>query len=274
MKIDFISDLHIDHHINPSSNEVKINKFISHLLPEEPADILIIAGDLGHYNEQNIKFLKALKKFYNLILYTAGNHELYLTSKKQQEKYHWNSFNRLSELQNMIAEIEGIEYMNGQTVDIDGFTISGFPGWYDIGKDFECWKNYSNDPRAILEGYPIVLPYSSERHITFETDDYFQLQLEILKNISFVDLLFSHVPMIEIPDYIIKNDYIEDEGNKFYFQQKGGIDLIKGRCKNYIFGHIHDMYDFTLNGIDIFCNPFGYPSESRGKNKKIVGIDF
>lgn len=53
MKIAYISDLHLDFYIQPHASwERKMPRLLEELLPTEKADVLIIAGDLSHYNSQ------------------------------------------------------------------------------------------------------------------------------------------------------------------------------------------------------------------------------
>ena len=60
MKIDFLSDLHIDFWIKENDYtsakfDKQIKQFIDIILPEKDSlgEVLIIPGDLSHYNEIN-----------------------------------------------------------------------------------------------------------------------------------------------------------------------------------------------------------------------------
>ena len=74
MKVDILSDLHLDfyfkQHFTTQNDIVSLFELIlTDNNTREVGDILIIAGDIGHYNEQNIKVLKVLKKeFYKYII--------------------------------------------------------------------------------------------------------------------------------------------------------------------------------------------------------------
>lgn len=61
IKVSYISDLHLDFYINPIKNkEIHYLNFIENFFKNDDAEILVIAGDIGHYNNQNIMFLKIL----------------------------------------------------------------------------------------------------------------------------------------------------------------------------------------------------------------------
>ena len=60
MKIDYISDLHLDFHISVyvATWKSKTFAFLNSMLPEQKGDILVIAGDLSHYNRQSFFILE------------------------------------------------------------------------------------------------------------------------------------------------------------------------------------------------------------------------
>ena len=99
--LDVISDTHVDSWVGINhpefTQELLLHKLIGKILPENPSDIIIIAGDIGHYNSQNMLFFSILKQYYKKILWVHGNHELYLISNKMKKQYEYNSFNRLNE---------------------------------------------------------------------------------------------------------------------------------------------------------------------------------
>ncbi|GGF84440.1 hypothetical protein GCM10010912_32040 [Paenibacillus albidus] len=90
-QFDLISDVHLDFWVDNSGNQLKLSKrldqFVAGLVPEFPAETLIIAGDLGHYNKQNLMLLTKLKTYYSRILLVAGNHDDYLITKPLKNKY-------------------------------------------------------------------------------------------------------------------------------------------------------------------------------------------
>lgn len=76
MKLDILSDTHFDFYFYQKYNEDDVVKFFKNIINfEDIADVLIIAGDIGHNNAQNIKILKILKQFYKNIICVLGNHD-------------------------------------------------------------------------------------------------------------------------------------------------------------------------------------------------------
>ena len=72
MRLDIMSDIHLDFY---AKNKMKIKKFIELLVKTKENnnfDVLIIAGDIGHYNEDNIFFLELISKYYKKVFVTWG----------------------------------------------------------------------------------------------------------------------------------------------------------------------------------------------------------
>ncbi|WP_366289896.1 hypothetical protein [Paenibacillus sp. AN1007] len=96
IQFDLISDIHLDFWVEYSSNlrkhNQKVDKFIDLILPNEPSEVLVIAGDLGHYNKQNLIFLEKLK-WYD---FQYGINQLDLDMDKIYD--HWKSISNDSVL--------------------------------------------------------------------------------------------------------------------------------------------------------------------------------
>jgi DNA repair exonuclease SbcCD nuclease subunit len=176
MTIDILSDLHIDAYFafaRPQAETVKA--IYSHIFLDnqkrDPGDVLIIAGDIGHHNTQNIKVLEHIKELfgYKHIICVLGNHDYYLINKSARSNYFFQSDFRAERMRDMINQREGMHCLNGETVEIDGVRFGGCDGWYDgeyIKKNFEkicpmwnipkddyyineLWKNSHIDSRYI-----------------------------------------------------------------------------------------------------------------------------
>ena len=162
MKIDVISDIHLDFYAR--FNRVKTEAFVEKLIKSKKDkifEVLVIAGDIGHYNYDNLYLIKLLSKFYKKIFITWGNHDLYLLSSRYTEKYNYNSFNRLNEFKKMLKNIENVTFLDGQKVKYKGITFWGSGLWYNV-LSLRHWTDYMNDSKYIYdrkESYKIVLPY-------------------------------------------------------------------------------------------------------------------
>lgn len=121
---DLISDIHLDFWVKVDSNlrkmEKKIDVFVDSLIPSSPSNVLVIAGDLGHYNNQNVIMLRSLMRCYESIVMVRGNHDLYLVSGKQSKKYKWLSENRWREMKDFANQLPGLFVLEGDTIALEG----------------------------------------------------------------------------------------------------------------------------------------------------------
>ena len=74
------------------------------IISPEPADVMVIAGDLDHYYSQDCTFLTRMWDIYQRVILVTGNHDLYLVSRNIQEKYAFDSTNRVKEMKEFCAQ--------------------------------------------------------------------------------------------------------------------------------------------------------------------------
>ena len=253
---DLTSDLHIDFWLDyrnpPKKQERLLGEFVAKMLPEEPSNVLAIAGDLGHFNQQNKMMLEAFRKHYSAIVVVFGNHDLYLVSKSQVKKYE-TSFNRLNEMIDIANSIPNVHFLTGTSVTLDDITFGGSGGWYDntYAKTFysmndrqidEMWLNFMNDGRLIKDFNRYDLALSEYGNLKSVADS--------------VDVMVSHIA----PTY----DFIPLKYNNATstFYQFDGSDLLNrmGSGKVWCYGHTHDkIMSVRRSDTQLCCNPLGYP---------------
>ncbi len=283
MTIDYISDLHMDFHFkntNPQDHKFSLHvaEFIDRILPtnrDKLGDVLIIAGDTSHYGQQTDELLKQLKAIYKDVLVVSGNHDLYLISDIQRKKYEHTSTQRLEELK-ISCETHQAHYLDGSVITIDGVRFGGTGGWYDLPTpdDIKHWKFALNDSNLIYDGFPIQQAYSYRRvKPDWDTQSYYIKELEKLKKIAAVgcDVLVTHVAQVIPPNEAIPERFQNDRGNIFYYVDN--LEIVKETgAKHYCYGHTHDEQEYIKDGVEMHCNPFGYPGESRGVKVKSFEI--
>ena len=279
MKVDYISDLHLDFWIketNPQNPKFQkqLNNFINTILPKKN-DVLIVAGDLGHYYAQDTAFLTKMKDYYDNILIVPGNHDMYLVSDSIKQKYQYNSVNRMLEMKRFCAE-NNIHYLDGNTINIDGVNFSGSGMHWDgsFGKNLfsDCtdgellghWENVMNDARLIymkgsdhIKSPTMYGGYYSKP--SFKPLDFFKSQKDKLDRITEADVMITHYAP-RVPDNM-RQRYREDLASSFYYFD--GSEYVKNlKPKFWIYGHTHDKVDEIQDGCRFLCNPLGYPGEN------------
>jgi len=270
MFIDILSDLHLDFYFSAdTTTEIDAVKSIFDPIffdnrKRDTGDVLVIAGDIGHYNHQNIEVLKIFKQeYYKYIVCVLGNHDYYLINDTQKKKYKSNSFNRVKEMRELINSEENMYCLDGTLVEIEGVVFGGFDSWYSgsymINKypqrplDYSrfsidsIWKSFNNDSRYI---------YGVEYF-----DDIYNIELPKIENIyKKCDVFISHVNPSCKDEHISKSFRNQDSNTFFTFN--GEKYMILGSMKYWIFGHSHYEIKYDQHGVRCVCNPFGYPFES------------
>lgn len=268
-KFDYINDIHLDFWVNIDPNKdkhvKKIAEFTRSIVPNFPSNTLVIGGDLGHYNHQNVLFLKELRKFYKDIVLVFGNHDFYLLSNNSKKKYKNNSLNRSKEMMEITSDIQGIHYLDGDTIDINGTRFGGVGMWYDFSFElnnrsgdfdtaFDLWSSLSNDYKMI-KGFPKL------------TLDMFNSEKEKLdKIINESDVIITHVgPDVSLSPYFNEMELY----NSFYFFD--GSDYFNSIAnKMWCFGHIHYDLDTIKYQCRFINHALGYPDESPKKKIKTI----
>lgn len=276
MKIGYVSDTHMDFFIK--NNVDKVPAYIVSTLNPQGGDVLIVAGDISHYNDQIKKFLKTMTAFYNHIIFTFGNHELYLVSESQKKKYKKDSFNRIRELEDWVAEETNIYMLNGNTVTIDGITFGGLPHWYDLPTQghLDLWNKEINDSNLIYEGkehIKVDFGYYSEKISTFNTQSFRKEQEEKFSKLRDIDVLVTHICPSIIPEQNTFHGYHDDSGSDLFYMTDDFKRVKQTGAKYVVYGHNHTETKWERDGVKFLTNSIGYPSEWKGNNIKYFNIE-
>ncbi|MFA9560362.1 metallophosphoesterase [Evansella sp. AB-rgal1] len=272
MKVDVVSDIHLDFwvtvKVDESLHRQAVSLFIEKIIPKQPSDILIIAGDMGHYNFQNALLLNELSHYYKYIFIVFGNHDFYMLNSNYFEKFEKDSMNRWNEMREIIDAIEGVYVLEGNKITVDNVVFGGTGGWYDFsfGQMYmhatlprikKAWYKLSNDSR-LIKGEPTdVIKFSN-----CEKEKLFSI-------INECDFIVTHIPPL-LPR-LLNNQY-NDISNSFYYMDIGDHKE-KLSQKTWIFGHTHVRKDLVAYGCRFVNAPIGYPIEGEIEKKQIVTIE-
>jgi len=266
--IDIISDIHLDFYAKDNIED--INSFVENLIStktDKNFDVLVIAGDIGHYNDDNIYFLELISKLYKKVFVTWGNHDLYLLP-DQAGKYEYNSFNRLNELKEKVKELNNVIFLDGEKIEYEDITFWGSGLWYDV-LDINHWANYMNDAGLIFdrrEPYKIIMSYELyATKFNFNTNRLYKKEYAKVKQLDKANVIISHIPPVSF-------NFSGNMGDNYYFVPYGEEIIEKVKPKMWIFGHIHTKRDKKFNGCRLICNPLGYPDENRDFKIKSMKI--
>lgn len=263
-KIAYCSDLHLDFYFKEGSN---IKRSLEHNFSRYFKDLdsknLIIAGDTSHFSpEYEVEVLLTLKDWLSLndIFICGGNHGGYLVFPEARTKF--ANGEQLLAFRNDLQQLNGIKVLDGTKYDVAGYTIGGAMGWYDGAYYYNLtgpyaediiayWKRYMNDSRSM------------------NIPDYFTLlknETTKLKELhGQCDIMVSHFKPV-IKDLYFPKEYQGDKSNGFYSFNHEHYLRDDPKLSTWIYGHTHVVENWEVGDIRLKCNPFGYPSESKGKS--------
>lgn len=247
MKISYISDLHLDFHVPFHKSQIKwksrtvefINKLITS--DEGSKEVLIIAGDLSHFNKQSIWALEVFSQSYKKVFFTYGNHDLYLISNNQESKYKGISMNRTRELYELSSKVENVvPLFEGEVVEHKGVKFSGLPLWYPVETPEQkiFFENVSNDSKLIKKFRPNMF-HSLHQSKYMQTLD------------KEVDVMITHFPVINIDTHFKYNS------TACYLTPVQDI-----RVNHWVFGHSHEQKVYEKPYCNFYMNAIGYPEEN------------
>lgn len=250
MKISYVSDLHLDFWIPFHKNQIKwehrTRAFIKKLIETdtENKEVLCLGGDYSHYNLQTKWMIDEFAKHYDQILVVYGNHDYYLVTGNQKNRYKSKSINRILELEDFIyTNYENVfSLREGRVFDYKGIKFGGDIMWYPI-ESFQqkvFFNDISNDSKLIYG-----MDINFENHVC--SCDYANM---IDKGI---DVMVSHVPLIHI------------KSHHKYASTACYYAPVKELPKYVIMGHSHEREMYEKADSLLYMNCIGYPDNRLGE---------
>lgn len=252
MKIQVVSDLHNEFGVMSKNYEEMI---------DTPADVLVLAGDIGGH-KGIIPLLKDIQKASGkLVLFVPGNHEYYGTSRKELDKKF------------KAACSTSLQILTEKSIVIDGTAFIGSTGWWD-GSGGEhgvnvVVKHGLNDFRMIHDlkenGDGVWWGQKARTFISHKLH-YYRANYPNTKKV----VITHHFPHRRS----IMPQFAGSQLNVCFYN--AWEDLIKEyRPDVWIHGHTHGGFDYKVKGNDgfphepdddkgvtrIVCNPQGYPEK-------------
>lgn len=258
MKVDYASDLHVNHHVPFTHNQLKWEKrtkeWTKELLQTGQGEVLVLAGDFSEWNRQTLWVLEVANELYDQTFIVFGNHDYYLLTKKQMKKY-GHSKARLLEVLAGTEELDNVTCLHGDKVTYNHVTFAGHGLWYTLEthKDEVFFQEHSNDSRFIKGESPFK-PVTEE--FFEEAMDWYADQ-----DRESVDVMISHVPPLH--PSISHHPY-----NACYVCP---VAYLVG--KHWIAGHQHVQGEFTKAGTHFYMNAIGYPDECQMPKLATFTID-
>ena len=261
MKIQIASDLHLES--LPANRRVQLLRDGPHgsvrvreslradllatvFRPASGRDVLVLAGDIG--TEMLARELVEQELARSPVLYVPGNHEYYSERSREDidEEWRW-----------LAAQHEGLHYLTGQPVEIDGMRFWGGP-WYS-----NLWG--TTDPFALARIQNGINDFwhpnngggewTLSRHINHNLAQSSLLAAQA----GCVDVVITHWPPTK---EAIHPKFDGDPLNPYFINDREGLVRALG-AKLWISGHTHEAYDYRIGVTRCIGNPAGYYAEHR-----------
>lgn len=261
--VDYMSDLHIDFHARQINNTIKWRKNTLDVLQQcvdqskIQSHILVLAGDISHWNLQTKWVLEYFAELYDKVLMTYGNHDLYLVSKTQENKYKRDSFKRLFEIIDFAENHDKICLLSrnrptkittewGSKISVFG-DFMYYPLNSTTAQNF--YENVSNDSSfVLLESFDKEYEKSKIAYENWLQNESQQAEYS---------LFVPHVPPIWTPSHS-------------RYQPECYLAPVDELPPNTIFGHTHENFVKDIGGIQWATNTWGYDKIGTIKTLELI----
>lgn len=241
MNIQLASDLHLEHleYMFPGERT---------LSPAHQADVLVLAGDIG----EGTSALELFREWPVPVLYVAGNHEHYGRVRE-------DVLDALREA----AEGTSVKFLECDVVDFGGVRFLGCTLW----TDYRLRSNRTQ--RQLMENAQLrIADHSRIRNKDgsfFSTADALLeheksrawLEAEISKPYDGKTVVVTHHGPHPLS---VHPRYAGDATNAAFVSDLS--ELLYGP-QLWLHGHVHDGFDYNVNGCRVVANPRGYPGNAR-----------
>lgn len=277
--ISILSDLHLDFYFKShkqTKEEVK-RMFDPIFRPNgiESADVLVIAGDIGHYNAESAKIIGFLKELYfNHIVCVLGNHDYYLINRIARDDYEMNSYNRASQMREMLNAMDGVYCLDGTVVEIEGVRFGGCDSWYDGQYQLHNLNPYfTKSMEEVRRSWKYVMNDAAYMPNLKHFDELWEIQKpKIEATYQECDVMITHVSPSIKPEHIPDKHYRMDDTTS-YFTFNGEKYVKNTTAKVWIYGHTHTPNEYEWHGVQLICNQMGYPGEIKNVQEKRIEIE-
>ena len=241
MKLQILSDIHIEHHMDGGRDFVKS-------MDPTGVDVLILAGDIGTFfrGQELYAFFGMVCKKYPKVLYILGNHEHYQYDPTRTAR-------GVKELKKIFAD--QLTVLDSSFVyEFGGKRFFGDTMWYQDRPDNFMHEEFFPDFKWIKHCKPFV----------YDQNPVFRANAD--KLVQKGDIVITH----HLPsDRSVCPSWKASQTNRFFVSAMD--DLIADRQPAlWIHGHTHTGCDYVADNTRIICNPFGYPGAHVGFRENLI----
>jgi predicted phosphodiesterase len=234
MKLQILSDLHTE--------------FADFALPETDADVIVLAGDIGvGVGGLNWTLNQRLSKTF---IYVPGNHEFYGHDISLIDELRNSAPRNLHVLDNEQVVIDDIRFL-GAVLWTDFCLFGEAEKWFSMQRarqDMNDFFHIRYGDRRFTPADSVALHEVSRRWLTAKLAEPFGGKTIVVTH---------HAPSARSVAPRFVNDLLTPAFASNLEELMDGQ-----RAVLWIHGHMHDPFDYEINGTRVVCNPRGYPGES------------
>jgi predicted phosphodiesterase len=255
MKLQYISDIHLEHY--------KLED-IDKVIPKKEADILILAGDIGYPEQIQYKmYIEKVSKIWDKVFIVAGNHEYYQTTKKIKTKEEIDNI-----IEFIVEDYVNVYYLNNSKIEItfnkEEYVIIGCTLFSDIEPTDYSYQININDFKYIYKKRETFKSYTYNyskinlldyKKYYNESKKFLEDTLDYYKNTNYNVIVVTHyAPSFDC----IEDKYKSSKLNKAYYSN---LEYLINNLYCWIHGHTHSQREVIINGIKVLNNSIGYNDE-------------
>ncbi len=281
MLIATLSDIHIDF----AQNREMLVKAATAIWERKP-DLLIVAGDISHRNEHIQKALRALKEIAPKVAYIPGNHDLWYEVPWAPARDDLNTWDRYRTELRELAEAEGAHYLPAAPLYLGAVAIAGTCGWYDYSCVLPEFRDQIG-PEALQSKSWEGAMWSDVRFIAFRdaqgalmSDPQVaqQMESELASQIDEADARSDVDHIVAVTHHLPFSQVVRRSHSmpwEFFnaFMGSNGLGAAIQRSSKVhtaVYGHTHFYGRETIDGVEVFGAPMGYPKERKNQTEAQV----
>lgn len=234
MKLHILSDLHIE--------------FGAFDPPDTGADIIVLAGDIG-VGLEGLRWAEA--HFSDTpVIYVPGNHELYHHDITLIDELKARAKGPIRVLDNDEIEIDGVRFL-GCVLWTDFSLFGEADKWFSMQQAHQGMNDFAiiqNDGRRFTPEDAVQLHAASRNWLAKKLAEPFSGKTVVVTH---------HCPSSRSVPLRFARDLLTPA---FASNLEGLMD--GEQVALWIHGHIHDPFDYEVNGTQVVCNPRGYMSHA------------
>ena len=262
MKFDLISDLHLD--FWPESEQIQWEGIGTSLLA-------VVLGDISFQPDLSYQTIVEISKHYKYVIFVDGNHEHNNLCGIQEHN---------KQLKQELSKYSNIAYLNRNAIVVDGIAFVGANGWWTF--DFMEPEISREDAYWYFAGNNIYSEAFMQEVLQTAREDA-QVLSEIVSKLN-SDVSVSEIVMLTHTAPFNKfNDVLQVQHPANYARCGSSFlphvlrfDTNK-KIKTWCFGHVHQEFDETIDGIRYVCHPRGRKDDSPNNiyyYPKIINLNF